>query len=173
MNECMLNDTTNVNCRLGCPGCAYCGAITKEDLKNYKYQQEWLKDRIDTYNEQKTMWFSITQNWDNMPHGNSEVMDKMAESVAKLIDEYSELIEKLKEQQEKQNEIVEIIDMLDFPYKTILYKYYIQDKSLVKVADEMHYNYETIRHLNGIAIQKFEEEAKKLNQTQNNTAKHI
>ena len=139
-----------------------CETITKEDLKNYKYQQEWLKDRIDTYNEQKTMWFSITQNWDNMPHGNSEVMDKMAESVAKLIDEYSELIEKLKEQQKKQNEIVRIIDMLDFPFKIILYKYYIQDKSLVKVADEMHYTYEYARELNGIALQKFEKKCNDL-----------
>ena len=139
-----------------------CETITKEDLKNYKYQQEWLKDRIDTYNEQKTMWFSITQNWDNMPHGNSEVMDKMAESVAKLIDEYSELIEKLKEQQKKQNEIVRIIDMLDFPYKTILYRYYIKGETLVKVADEMNLSYDYVKRANGYAVQKFEKKAKEL-----------
>ena len=45
----MFNDTTDVNCMLGCTGCA--GRITKEDLKNYLNNKKFFRDRLAEYKE--------------------------------------------------------------------------------------------------------------------------
>lgn len=45
---------------------------------------------------------------------------------------------------------------MEQPYKLILEKVYIQGKSLVTVASEMNYNYEYMKRMNGIALNKFE-----------------
>ena len=59
-------------------------------------------------------------------------------------------------EEEKQKKIVEQVEKLDFPYKNILYKVYIQGKSLVKVADEMNYTYKYLINMHGEALKKFD-----------------
>ena len=61
------------------------------------------------------------------------------------------------EEQEKQKKIVEQVELVEFPYKNILYKVYIQGKTLVKVADEMGYDYKHICYKHGISLNKFDE----------------
>ena len=56
----------------------------------------------------------------------------------------------------KQKEIVDAVNSINYPYKNILFKVYIQNKSLVKVANEMGYNYEYTKRMNGIALDKFD-----------------
>ena len=60
-------------------------------------------------------------------------------------------------EQEKQKKIVEQIELVEFPYKNILYKVYMQGKTLVKVADEMGYDYKHICYKHGISLNKFDE----------------
>ncbi len=80
----------------------------------------------------------------------------MAEKVAKLIDTMNELLEKIVKENEKQKAILEQLDKLKQPYKLMIEKVYIQGKSLVTVASEMNYNYEYIKRMNGIALNKFD-----------------
>lgn len=51
------------------------------------------------------------------------------------------------------------LEKVEQPYRLILDKTYIQGKSLVTVASEMHYRYEHICRKHGIALKKFEEKA--------------
>lgn len=60
-------------------------------------------------------------------------------------------------EEEKQKKIVKQVEKLDFPYKNILYKVYVQGKTLVKVADEMGYDYKHMCYKHGIALNKFDE----------------
>lgn len=73
---------------------------------------------------------------------------------------FNDLMNKVLEEEEKQKQIVEQVERLEFPYKNILYKVYIQGKSLVTTASEMHYNYEYTKRMNGIALNKFDEVTK-------------
>ena len=61
------------------------------------------------------------------------------------------------QEKEKQKNIVEEVNKMGFPFKNILFKAYIQNKTLVTVASEMHYNYEYMKKMHGIALNKFEE----------------
>ncbi len=46
---------------------------------------------------------------------------------------------------------------MKYPFKNILFKVYIQGKSLVTVASEMHYSYRDLCRKHGIALNKFDE----------------
>ena len=73
------------------------------------------------------------------------------------MDCFKEMMSVVFEEQEKQKKIVEQVELVEFPYKNILYKVYIQGKTLVKVADEMGYDYKHICYKHGISLNKFDE----------------
>lgn len=76
------------------------------------------------------------------------------------MDKFNELMDLVLEEKEKQNLIVENINKIEYPYRNILFKVYIQGKSLVKVASEMNYSYVQICRKHGIALNKFDETCK-------------
>lgn len=94
----------------------------------------------------------------------------MAEKIAILLDNIDEIMQKIVQESNKQKEIMQQLDKIEQPYKLILEKAYIEGKSLVTVASEMHYNYEYMRKMNGIALEKFDKICKK---EQKVTEKHI
>lgn len=131
--------------------------MTREDLKEYKYNQEWIKGRLEYIEEYRTSITNITSILSDMPKGSREVQDSMAEKVAILLDNVNELMAKIVKEQEKQRKILEQLDKVPQPYKLILEKMYIQGKSLVVVASEMNYTYKYVINMHGTALNKFDE----------------
>lgn len=72
---------------------------------------------------------------------------------------FDELMNIILQEEEKQKKIVDMVNKMDFPYKNILYKVYIQGKTLVKVADEMGYSYVQVCRKHGAALNKFDKMA--------------
>lgn len=130
--------------------------MTREDLKVYKYNQEFIKDKLAYIEEQKATLYKITATISDMPVGSKKVEDSMAEKIAKLMDSFNELLDKINKMQEKQIEIENQLLKVEQPYRNILEKIYIQGKSLVKVADEMEYDYKHLCYKHGIALNKFD-----------------
>ena len=135
--------------------------MNREDLKNYKYNQIWIKDQTEYIETQKENINRLNSILSDMPRGSKQVYDSEAEKLAKLMDQFNNLMDYVIEEKEKQKKIVEIVNRIEFPYKNILFKYYIQGKKLVTVASEMHYNYEYTKKISQIALIKFDEECKK------------
>lgn len=131
--------------------------MNREDLKNYKYNQIWIKDQTEYIEAQKETINRLNSVLSDMPKGSRQVYDNEAENLTKLMDMFNELMQKIIKQKELQNKIVEQVNKIEFPYRNILYKVYIQGKSLVTVASEMNYSYERMKHMNGIALLKFDE----------------
>ena len=131
--------------------------MNREDLKNYKYNQIWIKDQTEYIETQKETINRLNSVLSDMPKGSKQVYDNEAENLTKLMDMFNELMQKIIKQKELQNKIVEQVNKIEFPYRNILYKVYIQGKSLVTVASEMNYSYERMKHMNGIALLKFDE----------------
>lgn len=125
--------------------------MNKEDLKNYKYNKNWIKRQLEKYEEQKTMVYNITQNLDGMPKAKNKAND----SLENLMDKYDEIINILKEDQIKQNEIILQIRKLDEPYRTILTDKYILGMSLEEISEEIGYAYENVCRMHGVALNKF------------------
>ena len=131
--------------------------MTREDLKEYKYNQEWIKGRLEYIEEYKTSITKITTTLSDMPKGSRKVEDNIAEKLAVLLDNVNELMTKVVKEQEKQKQILQQLDKVEQPYKLILEKAYIQGKTLVTVASEMDYDYKHMCYKHGIALNKFDE----------------
>lgn len=73
------------------------------------------------------------------------------------MDKFNDLLRVIIDEGENQDRIVQQIDKMEFPYKNILFKVYIQGKSLVTVASEMNYSYRDLCRKHGTALNKFDE----------------
>ena len=131
--------------------------MTREDLKEFRYTKQWIEGRIEYIEELKSTVNRLTSVLSDMPKGSKIAMDSEAEKTTELLDCIGDLEYKIKETQKKQMLILEQLDKVPQPYRNVLDKYYIQGKTLVKVADEMNYDYEYVKRMNGIALNKFDE----------------
>lgn len=131
--------------------------MNREDLKNYKYTQMWIKDQTEYIEAQKETINRLNSIISDMPRGSKVAYDTEAEKLSELMDKFDELMNTIIEEKRKQERIVEKVNKIEFPYRNILYKVYIQGKSLVTVASEMNYSYVHICREHGIALNKFDD----------------
>lgn len=131
--------------------------MTREDLIDYRFNQEWIKERLEYIEEYKTILTKTTSTLSDMPQGSRKVQDSMAEKVVILLDNINLLYDKMIQEQEKQKKILEQLKDVEQPYRVILEKGYIQGKSLVTIASEMNYDYKYMCKMKGIALNKFDE----------------
>ena len=152
MNECMLNDTTNVNCRLGCTGCA--GHITKEDLKNYLNNKNFFRERLAEYKEDLRIAEDLKAVvLDGMPKSHN----KTSYALEEALDKINELIQEENKELDKLILIDKKLKMMkNTTYRNILYKKYIKGESLEQIRTDMHYNYKHICRLHGLALIEFD-----------------
>ena len=128
--------------------------MTREDLKKYRENKLWIDSQMELYKEMKQRAEGLKAVvLDGMP----KAKNKPNYAIENLIDKYDYIIKILTEEQEKLNQITLQLKEVEEPYRTILTKYYVQGKTLVRVADEMNYNYEFVKRMNGIALNKFDE----------------
>lgn len=130
--------------------------MNRNDLKNYKYTEEWIKGRVEYIEQYKSNINKLNSILSDMPKGSKSVQDSEAEKLAELLDCVDELVAKVNEKNKQQMLILQQLEKVEQPYRNILDKYYIQDKSLIIVAAEMGYNYEYTKRMNGIALNKFD-----------------
>ena len=131
--------------------------MNRNDLKNYKHTEEWIKGRIDYIEQYKSNINRLNSILSDMPKGSKEVQDSEAEKIAELLDSVDELLEKVKEKNKQQMKILQQLEKVGQPYRNILDKCYIQNKNLVVVSAEMNYSYERMKHMHRIALIKFDE----------------
>lgn len=127
--------------------------MTRENLKTYKYSQKWINEQLQRYEEQRTMVMNISQKLDGMP----KAQNKESYVLEELMDQYNELINILKQDQQKQNEIIKQLRLVDEPYRTILTEKYINDRSLEEISVIIHYSYDRTCKMHGTALIRFDE----------------
>lgn len=128
--------------------------MTREDLKKYKGNKLWIDDQIELYKEMKQKAEDLQAVViDGMP----KAKNKPNYAIENLIDKYNFILNELAKEQEKQIEILMQLRKVENPFRRLLFKYYIQGKTFVKVADEMNYSYDRVKHVHKIALKKFDE----------------
>ena len=128
--------------------------MTRKKLKKYRGNKLWIEEQIELYTEMKQRAEGLKA---VMLDGMPKAQNKPNYAIENLIDKYDFILEILAKDQEKLNNIILQLKEVEEPYRTILTKYYVQGKTLVRVADEMNYNYEYVKRMNGIALNKFDE----------------
>ena len=127
--------------------------MKREDLKNYRYNKNWIKRQLENYEEQKAIVYNISQNLDGMP----KAKNKPNYGLENLMDQYNKILEILEKDQEKQNEILIQIRELEEPYRTIITDKYILGMSLEEISVVIGYAYENVCRMHGTALNKFDD----------------
>ena len=128
--------------------------MTREDLKKYRANKLWIDSQMELYQEMKQRAEGLKAVvLDGMP----KAKNKPNYAIENLIDKYDFILNELAKEQEKQIEILLQLRKVEDPFRKLLFKYYIQGKKLVRVADEMNYSYDRVKHVHKIALKKFDE----------------
>ena len=128
--------------------------MTREDLKKYRENKKFKEEQIEIKTKKKQRAEGLKAVvLDGMP----KAKNKPNYAIENLIDKYDFILNELAKEQEKQIEILMQLRKVDNPFRRLLFKYYIQGKTFVKVADEMNYSYDRVKHVHKIALKKFDE----------------
>ena len=81
--------------------------MNRKDLKDYKYNQEWIKEQMEYIEELNSTINRLTTTLPDMPKGSKSIYDIEAEKIVNLQDKIKEVYDYIIKQQEKQNKILE------------------------------------------------------------------
>ena len=128
----------------------------KEELLQYKYAREKVQETLEEYQKYKDRAEKMTSIISDMPRETSS-SDKVADNAVKMADLSAEYEKRWLEAENKKLEIEKNIDLVEEPYRIILYMKYVQGKKLEEIAYKLNANYTYICEQHGIALKKYEE----------------
>lgn len=147
--------------------------MNRKDLQDYYYSQKWIEEMMQRYKEQKQKAEELKAVYiDGMP----KAKNKPNDAIEELLDKYDDIIRILIKDQEKQNEIIKRLRLMQKPYKNILTLKYIEGKSLEEIATEVNFSYYETCRKHGEALNQFDnldKEIKESNKTQDNAKKNV
>ena len=128
--------------------------MNREDLKNYIYNQKWIKGQMELYTEQMELAKGLKATViDGMPKAQNKPNYKIEE----LIDKYNNIIDHLNKLQDKQNEIVKQLNQMESSeYRYILFNKYIKGNTIEEIAVELDKDYKYTCTLHGYALNEFD-----------------
>ena len=130
---------------------------TKRELGAYLQDKKLLKEKEDDLEELITRATKITTELSDMPKGTPKLEDKMAELASQIVDMKNEKYGQIIKMYKTKKQIEDKIDLLEQPYRNILYFKYIKGKNLTEVANVIGYNYKWTCEMHGYALKKYKE----------------
>ena len=126
--------------------------------KEYLSQYGRIERNIRRLEEEKERWrqraLHITPSWSNSPSGGSG-KDKIQTAVEKACLIEDKIVAEIHRIRDLREEIETVIGAVPDPVqRELLERRYIQLQSLKRIAFEMNYSYERVRHLHGYALAK-------------------
>lgn len=130
---------------------------TKRELGAYLQDKKLLKEKEDDLEELITRATKITTELSDIPKGTPQLQDKMAELASQIVDMKNEKYGQIIKMYKTKKQIEDKIDLLEQPYRNILYFKYIKGKNLTEVANVIGYNYKWTCEMHGYALKKYKE----------------
>ena len=126
--------------------------MTKRMLQSYR----WLRMDI-THLEEKlaeldSMARKMTTSMTGMPHGSSNIQDRMAETVTKIVDVQIEINDKVLESLERISQIEQSINCLPPREQIIMRKRYIDCMEWEQICVDMCYGWRQIHSIHSEAL---------------------
>lgn len=128
----------------------------KEELLQYKYAREKVDETLEEYQKYKDRAEKMTSIISDMPRGISS-SDKVADNAVKMADLSAEYEKRWLEAEYMKLKIEKNIDLVEEPYRIILYMKYVQGKKLEEIAYKLNANYTYICEQHGVALKKYDE----------------
>lgn len=128
---------------------------TKRELGAYLQDKRLLKEKEEDLEELITKAEKITTELNDMPKGTPQIQDRMGELASQIVDMKNEKYGQLIKMYRTKKQIEDRIDLLEQPYRNILYFKYIKGKNLTEVANIINNEYKHTCKLHGTALQLY------------------
>lgn len=131
--------------------------MNRQDLENYKSNKIWLEERIEEVEQRKELLNKLVATYGDSTGGSSNVNDRIAEDLAKLLDQTSEYMKQLIDMQKKQIDIENKLDELpNKNHRNILYFHYIKGYNLTETSNKVGLEYTYTVRQHGYALNEFD-----------------
>lgn len=131
--------------------------MNRQDLENYKSNKIWLEERIEEVEQRKELLNKLVATYGDSTGGSSNVNDRIAEDLAKLLDQTEEYMKQLIDMQKKQIDIENKLDELpNKNHRNILYFHYIRGYNLTETSNKVGLEYTYTVRQHGYALVEFD-----------------
>lgn len=124
----------------------------KEELSQYRFKVKKVDETLAEYERYKTRAEKMTAILSEVPSRTNKTSDKVGLNASIMADLKEEYILRWAEAEKEASRILNDINSIEEPYRTILSLRYIQGKRLEYIAEELHYSYPQIKRLHGISL---------------------
>ena len=119
----------------------------KEELKQYRFKQSKVDQALEEYEKYKTRAEKMTAIISDVPSRTNKTSDKVGDNAILMADLSREYERRWIEAEKERSRIINEIDTLDEPYRTILFLRYVEDMSLETIAAQLNYSYSIVAHM--------------------------
>lgn len=126
--------------------------------KHYLSQYQRLNTIIQNKQIEKQQWFDaatrITSSYDGVKVQSSGSMERMADAAVEYADIGAEIDRQTIEMEKAKRDIIATIEMLPMDEYDVLHKHYVQDLTLMEIADRKNKSYSLITTVHGRALKR-------------------
>lgn len=129
----------------------------KEYLLQIRKNDNQINNKLAEISHLREMAMSITSTLKEDVVQTSGNGDKLADTIAKIVDLENEINADVDKLVDTKKEVMSVIDTLEEPFCNLLYKRYLHYMTWEEIAVEMHYTYQWVCELHGRALLKVKE----------------
>lgn len=129
----------------------------KDELNQYRFKAKRAEQAHDEYDKFMTRATKMTATFSESTAHTNKTSDKVGDNAIILADLKQEWETRWLEAERERLCIVDRINKIDEPYRTILMLRYVQEKNFEEISVELKYSYAWTTHLHGEALQKFQD----------------
>lgn len=129
----------------------------KEELNQYRFKAKKAEEAREEYENFMTRATKMTASLSETTARTNKTSDKVGQNAVAMADLKTEWEKRWLEAERERLNIVDMINFMDEPYRTILMERYIHQKNFEEISVDLHYSYAWTTHLHGEALQKFHE----------------
>lgn len=129
---------------------------TKELLKQYRFKMDRVDEALEEYERYKTRAEKMTSVISDVPSRTNKTSDKVGDNSSIMADLSKEYEQRWIEAEKERLALIDSINAIGEPYRTILQMRFVKNMPLEAVATELNYSYIHTARLQGTALTLFE-----------------
>lgn len=119
----------------------------KEKLRQYKFKRDKVEQALEEYQRYKTRAEKMTAIMSEVPSRTNKTSDKVGDNAILMADLSREYEQRWIIAEQERLSLIDNINQIEEPYRTILFMRYVEDMSLEAIAAQLNYSYSIVAHM--------------------------
>lgn len=128
----------------------------KEELKQVRFKMNKVNETLEEYERHKERAEKMTAVLSETTSRSNKPSDKVGDNAIKMADLSKLYMKRYLEAEAERVRICNELDKVPEPYRTVLYKRYVQGLNFETIASEMFYSYTSVTKMHGTALIMYE-----------------